>query len=98
MLKDLRRRKKWRKLIRQTKNEKYSYNYSLIVLKASLEDLLDEAFDYMFVPEIEVMCFEIIETISNINLMVQTESEEEYDMLKHRLIYMITNKLENWYI
>lgn len=98
MLREMKRRKKWHKLIRQMKNNKYSYNYSLIVFKASLEDLLEEAFDYMFIPEVEIMCFEIIETISNINLMVETNNEEEYDMLKHRLVYMIKNKLENWYI
>lgn len=96
MFKELKRRRQWKKIIKNT--EPYSFNFPLVVLKKSLEDLLDESFDYMFIPEVEIMCYEIIETISNIALMIDTENEKEYDMLKHRIIYMLENKLENWYI
>lgn len=90
------RKKRWKWLLKHT--EPYSFNYSLTMLLQSLEDLLDESFDYMFLPEIETMCFELIETIANLKLMTETKDEKEYNLLKHRVIYMLNNKLENWYI
>jgi len=96
MFKEIKRRREWKKIIKNT--EPYSFNFPLAVLKKSLEDLLDESFDFMFIPEVELMCYEMIETISNINLMINTENENEYNMLKHRMMYMLENRLETWYI
>ena len=90
------RKRRWKKLLKKT--EPYSFNFSLAVLMQSLEDILDESLDYMFMPEVETMCFELIETIANLRLMIETKEEEEYNMLKHRVMYMLNHKLENWYI
>lgn len=96
MFRKIRRKLHWKDVFKKVKP--YASDYPLIILKTSLEDLLEEALDFMFMPEIETMCFELIETISNINLMVLTDNEDEYKMLKHRVMYMLNNRLESWYI
>lgn len=96
MFKRIRRKMHWKKVLK--KSEPYSYTHSLVILKTSLEDLLDESLEYIFIPEVEKMCFELMETISNLNMMETTEDEDTYNMLKHRVMYMLNNRLENWYI
>ena len=90
------------RLLKWSKNFKdvddYNYEIILVSIKQSLNELLNIAFKYMFMQEIEGMCFELIETISNIDLMLETEDIEEYNMAKHRVMYMLGNRLEKWYI
>lgn len=94
--KDIRWKKRWKKGMRNV--NQYGYEHSWMALCQSLEDLLDESFDYMFIPEVERICYELIETIANLKYMLETNNEEEYNMLKHRVIYLIENRMEEWYI
>lgn len=91
-----RRLLKWSKSFKNT--DDYNYEIILTAMSQSLNELLNTAFNYMFMPEIEKMCFELIETISNIDLMLETEDRDEYEMAKHRVMYMLNNRLERWYI
>lgn len=96
MLEKWKRKKRWKKAFKTS--DEYSSKHTLVALEQSLHDLLEIFFGYMYIPEVEKACYELIETIGNLHLMIQTDEQEEYDMLKHRVIYMLTNKLENWYI
>lgn len=96
MFNNIKRHFRWRKAFKRV--DSYSYEFPLMALNQSLNDLLMISFDYMFMPEIEKMCFELLETISNINLMLDTRDEDEYQMAKHRVMYMLNNRFEEWYI
>ena len=96
MFNNIKRHFRWKKAFKRVDN--YSYEFSLMALNQSLNDLLMISFDYMFMPEIEKMCFELLETISNINLMLDTGDEDEYQMAKYRVVYMLNNRFEDWYI
>lgn len=96
MFNNIRKFFKWERAFKKVDN--YSYELPLMALNQSLNDLLEISFEYMFMPEIEKMCFELLETISNINLMLETNDENEYRMAKHRLMYMLSNRLEEWYV
>lgn len=96
MFNNIRKFFKWKKAFKKVDN--YSYKLPLMALNQSLNDLLMISFDYMFMPEIEKMCFELLETISNIDLMLETKDGDEYEMAKHRVMYMLSNRLEEWYV
>ena len=96
MLEKAKRNKEWKKVIKNI--DVYSFKSSLSVLQKSLEILLDEAFNYMFIPEVERVCFELVETISNLKLMQETDNVNEYIMAKHRVMFMLGNRLETWYM
>lgn len=91
-----RRLLKWSKSFKNT--DDYSYEIILTAMNQSLNELLNIAFEYMFIPEVERICFELLETISNIDLMLETKDGDEYEMAKHRVMYMLNNRLERWYI
>lgn len=95
MFEKSKRKRKWGKIIKTT--DGLSFKSSLRILEASLEELLNEAFNYMFIPEVERICFELIETIADLKLMQETDSVDEYNMAKHRVVYMINNRMESWY-
>lgn len=96
MFKKIKRRRRWKKEMKTVEN--YTYTYGWAALCQSLQDLLEESFEYIYLPEMERVCYELIETISNLKYMTQTQDREEYMMLKHRVMYMLENRMEEWYI
>ena len=96
MFKSLGKKYRWKNEMKFV--DKHSHEYILGTLCQSLQDLLEDFFDYMYSTEIERVCFELIETIANLKSMIQTEDLEEYEMLKHRVMYMLQHRMESWYI
>ena len=90
------RKKRWKKEMKEV--NQYGYGYGWMALVQSLQDLLEESFNYMFIPEVERVCYELIETINNLKHMAETDNDEEYNMAKHRVLYMLENRMEEWYI
>lgn len=96
IIENIAKKRSWSKRIKEL--DPFSNSSILKCLKFSLEDLLYSALDYLFMPDIETMSYEIAETISDINIMLDTDDQEEYTLSKKRLLYMLDNKLENWYL
>ena len=53
MFNNIKRHFRWKKAFKKVDN--YSYEFPLMALNQSLNDLLMISFDYMFMPEIEKM-------------------------------------------
>lgn len=89
-------KKTWKGFFKEEDFFDYFSMYKAI--QNSAQSIIIQMLDFLFIDSVYIAFLELLELNNNIDIMFNEKSPEVKKLCRERINYLISNKIENWYL